>query len=224
VSRSQNRGGKAQGVILVCDDNEQNVELLEAQLSAIGYTVIPAVSGQAAIDSVSKDRPDLLLLDIMMPGITGFEVIKALRSDPATASTPIVVLTSLQEFEDKIKAMDLGADDFLSKPYNKLELFARIKSLLRIKRLRDEVSRQSDELARKNEDLKKLTALKDSLITVVANDLKAPLLQVIGNLDIVLGGRLGELDNEQVEALQAAKDDCDRMLSMVLDLLKIRSR
>lgn len=214
----------AQGVILVCDDNEQNVELLEAQLTAIGYTVIPAVNGQEAMDIVFKDRPDLLLLDIMMPGITGFDVIKALRADPVTATIPIVVLTSLQEFEDKIKAMEFGADDFLSKPYNKLELFARIKSLLRIKRLRDEVSLQSDELARKNEDLRKLTALKDSLITVVANDLKTPLLQVIGNLDIVLSGRIGELDNEQTEVLQSAKDDCDRMLSMVLDLLKVRTR
>jgi DNA-binding response OmpR family regulator len=214
----------AQGVILVCDDNEQNVELLEAQLTAIGYTVIPAVNGQAAMDLVFKDRPDLLLLDIMMPGITGFDVIKALRADPVTATIPIVVLTSLQEFDDKIKAMELGADDFLSKPYNKLELFARIKSLLRIKRLRDEVSLQSEELARKNEDLRKLTALKDSLITVVANDLKTPLLQVIGNLDIVLSGRIGELDNEQTEVLQSAKDDCDRMLSMVLDLLKVRTR
>jgi len=214
----------AQGVILVCDDNEQNVELLEAQLTAIGYTVIPAVNGQAAMDIVFRDRPDLLLLDIMMPGITGFDVIKALRADPVTATIPIVVLTSLQEFDDKIKAMELGADDFLSKPYNKLELFARIKSLLRIKRLRDEVSLQSVELARKNEDLRKLTALKDSLITVVANDLKTPLLQVIGNLDIVLSGRIGELDNEQAEVLQSAKDDCDRMLSMVLDLLKVRTR
>ena len=214
----------AQGVILVCDDNEQNVELLEAQLTAIGYTVIPAVNGQAAMDIVFRDRPDLLLLDIMMPGITGFDVIKALRADPVTATIPIVVLTSLQEFDDKIRAMELGADDFLSKPYNKLELFARIKSLLRIKRLRDEVSLQSVELARKNEDLRKLTALKDSLITVVANDLKTPLLQVIGNLDIVLSGRIGELDNEQAEVLQSAKDDCDRMLSMVLDLLKVRTR
>ena len=130
--------------ILVVDDNEANVELLEAYLTAYGYDVITAVDGESGLEKTYSEMPDLLLLDIMMPGINGYEVCKRLKEDEKTRFIPIVMITALTEMDDKVKGLDVGADDFLSKPFNKLELMARVRSLLRLKALHDELESSED--------------------------------------------------------------------------------
>ena len=127
--------------VLIVDDNEQNVELLEAYLADVGYQVAKAYDGDEALEAVAKDPPDLILLDIMMPRVSGFEVCRKLKADEATRPIPIVMVTALNELQDIEKGVDAGTDDFLTKPVNKLELLARVKSLLRVRHLQNELDR-----------------------------------------------------------------------------------
>jgi len=124
--------------ILVVDDTPQNVKLFTDLLTAKGYEVTSAANGEQALASIAAGAPDLVLLDVMMPGISGYEVCRKIRENPATALLPVVMATSLDPNQERIKGIEAGADDFLSKPVNQAELFARVKSLLRIKGLQDE--------------------------------------------------------------------------------------
>lgn len=135
--------------ILVVDDIPINIELQKAYLSIAGYEVLEARDGEEALRKVEEERPDLIILDIMMPKVSGFEVCRRLKNDPQTCFIPVVMVTALKEMEDKIKGIEAGADDFISKPFNKTELLARVKSLLRIKFLHDELEEKRLELQRK---------------------------------------------------------------------------
>ena len=125
----------AQRKILVVDDTEANLKLLRALLRGAGYEVVTASGGEEGIRAATAEQPDLILLDIMMPDLTGFEVCQRLRGAPETRETPVVFLTALHELEDHMKGMDAGGDDVLTKPINKLELLTRVASLLRLSTL-----------------------------------------------------------------------------------------
>jgi adenylate cyclase len=139
--------------ILVVDDTPQNIKVLDAILSPRGYRVVTARSGAEALQKVRDEAPDLVLLDILMPGMSGYEVVQRLRDDPVTRVLPIVMVTALGAQEEKVKAIEAGADDFLTKPVNQLELLARVKSLLRIKEYHDTIQSQAAELAEWNRTL-----------------------------------------------------------------------
>jgi len=123
---------KDKPVILVVDDQFQNIELLEAYLVPQGYEIVKAASGEEALEKLSGNQIDLILLDVMMPGMSGIEVLQKLRADKKTGLIPVVMVTVLKETEDKIKALEAGCDDFISKPFDKVELLARVKSILKI--------------------------------------------------------------------------------------------
>ncbi len=125
--------------VLIVDDNPTNVELLLAQLRSYPYQLITASDGEAALRKVEEDPPDLILLDLMMPKLSGYEVCQRIKSDKKTQFIPVIVITALKELEDKLKAIEMGADDFLMKPFNKVELVTRVKSLLKLKELYDDV-------------------------------------------------------------------------------------
>jgi two-component system alkaline phosphatase synthesis response regulator PhoP len=127
--------------ILVVDDNTQNLELLQAYLEDVECKTIPANDGIEALDIVAKHSIDLVLLDIMMPRMSGFEVCRRVKSDPKTTDIPIIMVTALNEFGDIERAIDSGTDDFISKPVNKLELLTRVKTLLKLKHLTDKLER-----------------------------------------------------------------------------------
>jgi class 3 adenylate cyclase len=129
--------------VLVVDDTPHNVKLLADLLGVKGYAVATAVSGEEALVKVASESPDLILLDVMMPGLSGYDVCRKLREDPRTALLPIVLVTSLDPQGERVKGIEAGADDFLGKPINQAELFARVRSLLRVKALQDEVKRQA---------------------------------------------------------------------------------
>ena len=132
---------KLSPVVLVVDDNPQNLELLVAYLEDIDCQTIAASSGLDAMDIVKKDPPDLILLDVMMPKISGFEVCRRLKNDPKTIDIPIIMVTALNELGDIERAINSGTDDFLSKPVNKWELITRVKTMLKLKHLTDKLER-----------------------------------------------------------------------------------
>jgi adenylate cyclase len=139
-------------LILVVDDVPQNVRLLEAVLSPRGFRVATASSGEEALQVLGKEHPDLVLLDILMPGIDGFEVCARIREDPETAYLPVIMITA-SGGQEKIRAIEAGADDFVNKPFDQAELLARVRSLVRIKRYHDTIENQAAELARWNREL-----------------------------------------------------------------------
>ena len=139
--------------LLVVDDTPQNVKLLADLLRAKGYEVVTAASGPEGLEKVTAERPDLVLLDVMMPGMSGYEVCQKIRSDPSTGILPVVMVTALDPAQERIKGLEAGADDFLSKPVNHAELLARVRSLVRVKHLYDTVQSQAGQLAEWNRTL-----------------------------------------------------------------------
>jgi adenylate cyclase len=139
--------------ILVVDDQRANVEMAAELLRVRGYRVDTAVSGEEALERVRNAPPDLLVMDIVMPGLDGYEVCRRLRAREDTALLPIVLVTSLDPYAERLKGIEAGADDFLSKPVNWPELFARVRALLRVKSLQDEVRRQAEQLREWNAKL-----------------------------------------------------------------------
>lgn len=144
--------------ILVVDDTPLNVKLLADVLTARGYSLSTAASGSEALDKIREDPPDLVLLDVMMPQMTGFEVCRTLRAAPETALLPVVMVTALDAKEDRILGLEAGADDFLSKPINQSELLARVRSLLRIRALHRQVAEQQAQLESWNRTLEERVA------------------------------------------------------------------
>ena len=141
----------SQSTILIVDDNVQNLELLQAYLEALPCRLITAADGLAAmrvIEEEQPDGPDLVLLDVMMPRMSGFEVCRKLKEDPATRAIPVMMVTALNELGDIERGVESGTDDFLSKPVNKLELITRVKSLLRVRHLKRELDRTMAHLDR----------------------------------------------------------------------------
>jgi adenylate cyclase len=177
------RGDKVKkpGKILVVDDTPQNVKLLADLLTVKGYEVITAAAGPEALEKVAAERPDLVLLDVMMPGMDGYEVCRKIRENPETEILPVAMVTSLDPSRERIKGLEAGADDFLSKPVDQPALLARVRSLLRIKELYDTVQDQAAKLRDWNQ------TLEERVEDQVAQ------LERMGNLKRFLSPQLAEL-------------------------------
>ena len=148
--------------VLVVDDEPRNVRILQIHLNAQGYTVYTAADGVEALDIVEKDAPDLILLDINMPKMDGFEVVKRIRANKATEFIPIVMITALRDTrENRIRSIEAGADDFIEKPFDSLEVLARVRSLLRIKEYQDTLAKHN---ARLEEELQMARSIQEILI------------------------------------------------------------
>jgi two-component system alkaline phosphatase synthesis response regulator PhoP len=128
-------------LVLVVDDNQQNLELLQAYLEDMDCKTLPAHSGAEALGIIEADPPDLILLDVMMPKMSGFEVCRRIKSNPKTTDIPVIMVTALNEFGDIERGIDSGTDDFVSKPVNKLELLTRVRTMLKLKHLSDKLER-----------------------------------------------------------------------------------
>ena len=154
--------GSAPRRILIVDDHEDNVEVIRARLEARGYQIQSASDGQEALEQVRHAPPDLILLDVMMPRIDGMEVVRRIKSDESLPFIPIIMQTALDTVQHKVEGLDAGADDYVTKPINFAELEARVKSMLRIKMLQDELARANQDLERANEELRRM-AVTDAL-------------------------------------------------------------
>jgi two-component system, OmpR family, alkaline phosphatase synthesis response regulator PhoP len=135
------KNGDRPPTVLVVDDNQQNLELIQAYLEDVECQTEAARDGIEALELVARHKPDLILLDVMMPRMSGFEVCRRLKEDPATSDIPIIMVTALNEFGDIERGIDSGTDDFVSKPINRLELLTRVRTMLKLKHVTDRLHR-----------------------------------------------------------------------------------
>ena len=168
---------KAKPVILVVDDQPENIELLEAHLVPQGYEIVTAANGEEALGKLSSDQIDLILLDVMMPGMDGFEVTRRIRQDTIHRLLPIILVTALRDKEDRIKGIESGCDDFISKPFDKMELLARIRSMLKVKAYNDLLSNYRKELESE-------VARRTAELTQAVENIKAASLETIHRLSM----------------------------------------
>ena len=215
------RGETIRSKILVVDDNEDNVELLEAFLLPMGYEVIKAYDGRESLETVERDHPDLILLDVLMPEMGGLDVCRRLKSGENTRFIPIILVTALKDANDRVEGIEAGADDFLSKPIDKHELKARIKSLLRIKEMHDQLEESRRNLETTNNELVKLDKLKDDLTHLLVHDLKNPLVNIIELVRQTLSYDAENLTERQIERLSLTRTSCETLLNLITTLLDI---
>ena len=209
-------------LILVADDVQANVELLFDQLHALGYRTISAYDGPSALAAAFEHEPELAILDVSMPAgslgcddrSTGFEVCRRIKRDPRTARMPVIFVTALNDTTDRVKAIEAGGDDFLTKPHNRLVLGARVRSLLRLKAATDAL----EESFRK---LRELEKVRDDLMKMIVHDLKSPLTSVLASLEMVLDGDFGVLPEQQRQVLGDAEGKAEDLLALIEDLLEI---
>jgi len=171
--------------ILIVDDEERNIKLLKAYLMTKHYGIAEASNGEEALKMVNNFNPDLILLDVMMPGIDSFEVCKRLKEDDKTQMIPVIMVTALSGRNERIRALEVGVDEFLSKPVNRIELLVRVKSLLHIKSYHDQLRNSYKKIALKNEKLKELEGVREGLTHMIVHDLNNPLTAILGNLEII---------------------------------------
>lgn len=207
--------------ILVVDDHLPNIDVLRSFLEREGYRVTPAASGPEALALVQQDQPDLILLDVLMPGMDGFAVCRALKSAEQTRTIPVIMVTALQDPEHVVRGLEAGADDFVSKPFIAAELLARVRAHLRTKALRDELECQLEIVRRQNEELRRLETLKEALTEMVIHDMNNPVTSILGNLEMVRQ-LPPALSSPQREALQAAVNSTKRLMRMIRNLMDLR--
>jgi two-component system sensor histidine kinase/response regulator len=209
--------------LLIVDDEERNIRLLKALLAPQNYNLREAMNGEEALQRIAEEPPDMVLLDVMMPKISGFEVCRRLKQDEKTKTIPVILVTALSEKQHRVQALEAGADDFISKPVDQTELTVRVKSLLRIKSYQDEISDRLLEIAAKNARLLELEKVRDGLSHMIVHDLRNPLTAISTYL------QLSSLDAENLsESQQKRVDRClffcqelERMIQTLLDISKM---
>jgi two-component system sensor histidine kinase/response regulator len=209
--------------ILIVDDEERNIRLLKAMLATKDYNLQQASQGEEALRIVDANPPDLILLDVMMPRMDGFEVCRRLKQDEKTRIIPIIMVTALSEKQHRIKALEVGADDFITKPVDHTELVVRVKSLLRIKSYHDELFQNFQEIASKNQKLENLEKIKDGLAHMIIHDLRNPLTAISTFLQLTLGEKesLPESSKERMERCFYYCQDLESMIQNLLDVGKM---
>jgi signal transduction histidine kinase len=209
-------------LILVADDVAANVELLFDQLHVLGFRAIAASDGPSALAACFEHRPDLCILDVSMPagdlGVddrsTGFEVCRRIKRDPRTKSMPVIFVTALNDTTDRVKAIEAGGDDFLTKPHNRLVLGARVRSLLKLKAATDSL----EDTLRK---LREVEKMRDDLMKMIVHDLKTPLTSVLATTEMLIDGDFGPLNAEQRKMLGDAEGKAEDLLALIGDLLEV---
>ncbi|MGL4492515.1 MAG: hybrid sensor histidine kinase/response regulator, partial [Tannerellaceae bacterium] len=200
--------------LLVVDDTEANLLLLKALLQKVGFKIITAKNGLDALDLVEKEKPDLLLLDVMMPIMDGYQTALKIREKPEFDTLPIIFLTALNSSEDVVKGFSNGGNDFITKPFNKEELIIRIRHQLSLVAARRIIDKQTEELVRTIEG-------RDKLYSVIAHDLRGPL----GSIKMILEYLITSLDKDMIgeenaEMLSVASHTTEDLFLLLDNLLK----
>jgi signal transduction histidine kinase len=198
--------------VLVVDDTVENLRLIASMLGQQGYEVRPVTNGRQALLAVERDPPDLILLDINMPGMNGYEVCARLKQKDALKDVPVIFLTALSDVADKIRAFEAGGVDYITKPFRMEEVQARVRTHLALRQ-------SARELERSYTRLRELEQLRDDLVHMIVHDMRSPLMVLKGHLELLRQGGVGkfspEAESDLVSALQAA----DRLKHMANELL-----
>ncbi|HEY9644170.1 MAG TPA: response regulator [Coleofasciculaceae cyanobacterium] len=202
----------SKGDILIVDDTPDNLRLLSAMLTNQGFEVRKALNGQRAIFSAQADPPDLVLLDIKMPDMDGYEVCRRLKADSQTCEVPIIFISALDDALDKVQAFAAGGIDYVTKPFHEAEVLARIENQLRLQRLQKQLVEQNKELVRSNREL-------EQFAYVVSHDLQQPLQSVTGFIKLIMLRYQDQLDETAHDYLKRIHDAGNRMQRLIQDLL-----
>lgn len=209
---SYDRAKPYEGDILIVDDTPDNLRLLSAMLTKQGFEVRKALTGQAAITSALADAPNLILLDIKMPTMNGYEVCQQLKANPCTEQIPVIFISALDDVIDKVKAFAAGGVDYVTKPFQEAEVLARINNQLNLQRLQKQLIEQNHELVRSNREL-------EQFAYVVSHDLQQPLQSITGFAKLLLLKYGADLDTTAHEYLNHITDSGNRMQRLIQDLL-----
>ena len=209
----------AQTKILVVDDDRIIVEVLKQSLTLAGYSIASAANGVEGLALTRELKPDLVLLDVMMPKMDGYSMCRELKSDPETQLIPVIILTALTDRDDKLKALEVGADEFIRKPPDRQELLIRIRSLLRAKRLYEELQRSYQELS-------ELEQIKNDLTSMIVHDMRGPLGSILSGLYMLLetqDGVNGDVYESLLTSSILAGQRIMNMMEAMLDVERLES-
>ena len=202
------------GCVLVVDDEEKGRELLRDLLELQGHQVTEAEDGEQALQKVGESPPDVVLLDVMMPGLDGFDVCRRLKGDPKTAPIPVLLVTALRDRRDRLKGIESGANDFLTKPIDSQDVILRVRNAVYTKHLFDQVQENY-------ERLQELEALRDNLTHMIVHDMRSPLTGMMGFLQLLQMSAKAKLDETEMEDLERALGTTRSLAEMINGLLDV---
>ncbi|MBU1694544.1 MAG: response regulator [Verrucomicrobia bacterium] len=202
------------GRVLVVDDDPKNRRLLNDLLRARGHKVVEASTGEEALRQVSEAPPDVVLLDIMMPGMDGIEVCRRIKDQPATAAIPVLLVTALSERSDRIRGIEAGANDFLTKPIDTRDVVLRVRNAVHLHQLHDQLQQSCDQLRHTEK-------LRDNLMHLIVHDMKTPITAIAGYLELLFLDGKDHLSETLLEYVQEALSATRRLLRMTTTLLDL---
>jgi signal transduction histidine kinase len=214
--------------VLIVDDNPKALAIAKARLKKERLEILCVESGKRCVEIARKEKPDLILLDVDMPDISGFEVCQALKDDTTLCTIPIIFLTAADDSKSRIKGLDLGAVDYVTKPFDSFELRARVRAALRTKKLQDQLAafneRLEERVEQRTAEIKKLLRQKDAFVNQLSHDLKTPLTPLVALLPM-LAGRTEDTESKRI--LELVMDNVDYMKNlteMTLQLAQLNSQ
>lgn len=206
--------------ILIVDDTPANLQLLAGLLKERGYKVRPAPHGEVALQAASRQPPDLILLDIHMPDLDGYEVCERLKADERLRDIPVLFISALNETIDKVRAFAVGGVDYITKPFQFEEVEARVSTHLKLRTLQVELAARNRELTEVNSELRRLQELRENLTHMIIHDLRSPLAGIVGYLDLMKMKKSG-LEESMVSFIDKAGTAADRFRDMVDSVLDV---
>jgi len=207
--------------ILLVDDTQANLDILCQVLEPEGYSISMAPNGEVALRIVERVMPDLILLDVMMPGIDGFEVCRRLKADEKTQEIPVIFITAEADTTRVVTGFDVGGVDYILKPFREEEVVVRVETHLKINHLTRELAQKNDELSEANAHIREATERKSRFLASMAHELRTPLTAIMGYVDNMLEGIGGELSERQQHVLGRVGENSDHLLNLVNDLLDL---
>lgn len=206
--------------ILMVDDTQANLQLLCGMLKERGYKVRPVPSGKLALQAAKSAPPDLVLLDINMPELDGYEVCAQLKRDDRTRDVPVIFISALNETMDKVLAFGMGGVDYITKPFQFEEVDARVAAHLKLRRLQIDLEGRNRDLQRSNAELRRLQELRDNLTHMIVHDLRSPLTGVLGAFELI-EMEAGKLSSNGAQMLDVGQNALNQVLSMINSLLDV---
>ncbi|MGR3319486.1 MAG: hybrid sensor histidine kinase/response regulator [Candidatus Anammoxibacter sp.] len=212
-----------QAIILIVDDNETNRNVAKDLIVALEHTPVLSESGISAMNYLGKQLPDVVLLDILMPEMDGYEVLKQMKGNDRLRNLPVIMISAIDNFESAIRCIEMGADDYLTKPFNHTLLKARISSCLEKKLLRDSEQQLHKELQENYDSLKKAEHARDAMTHMIVHDLRNPLTIIQGYTQLLQQGNDDESRGKSIQRILAAEKNMSCLIKSILDFSKLES-